>query len=235
MITTRAIVLSSVKFQDTSLIVRCYTLEGVRSYLLKGIFKHKKNGLKPAYFEPLTQLEIIATDKNNGKLEYIKEAKVYYHYTLHQNIIKKTVLFFLSEISYMVLNEEFANEKLFYFIEESLQWYDKTEYFANFHLKFLVDLTYFIGIFPNTSNMENPFFDLEEGIFVSENNGHFLFSEEDSEVLKYFLTHSLEDSCILKMNKIQRNKLLEQMIKYYLWHIPTFKVPKCWEVLRTIL
>ena len=59
--------------------------------------------------------------------------------------------------------------------------------------------------------------------------------KEDSIVLKYFLTHSLEDSCLLKMNKIQRNKLLEQIIKYYLWHIPTFKSPKSWEVLRTIL
>jgi recombination protein O C terminal len=236
MITTRALVLSSIKFQDTSLIVRCYTQEGVRSYLLKGVLKHKKNGLKPAYFEPLTQLEIIATEKNNGKFEYIKEAKVYYYYkNLHLNIIKKTVLFFLSEVSYMVLNEEFANENLFLFIEESLQWYDKTEHFANFHLKFLVDLTYFIGIFPNISKIENPFFDLEEGVFVEENNGHFLFNEEDSIVLKYFLTHSLEDSCLLKMNKIQRNKLLEQIIKYYLWHIPTFKSPKSWEVLRTIL
>ena len=37
MITTRALVLSSIKFQDTSLIVRCYTQEGVRSYLLKGV------------------------------------------------------------------------------------------------------------------------------------------------------------------------------------------------------
>ena len=54
MITTRALVLSSIKFQDTSLIVRCYTQEGVRSYLLKGVLKHKKNGLKPAYFEPYT-------------------------------------------------------------------------------------------------------------------------------------------------------------------------------------
>ena len=79
----------------------------------------------------------------------------------------------------MVLNEEFANENLFLFIEESLQWYDKTEHFANFHLKFLVDLTYFIGIFPNISKIENPFFDLEEGVFVKENNGHFLFNEDE--------------------------------------------------------
>ena len=37
MIQTKAIVLSAIKFQETSLIVRCYTLEGVLYYLLKDL------------------------------------------------------------------------------------------------------------------------------------------------------------------------------------------------------
>ena len=49
MIQTKAIVLSSIKFGETSLIVRCYTQEGVHSYLLKGILKQKKRSITPAY------------------------------------------------------------------------------------------------------------------------------------------------------------------------------------------
>ena len=78
MIQTKVIVLSAIKFQETSLIVRCYTLEGIRSYLLRGVLKHKKKAITPAYFQPLSQLEVITTDRNDGTLEYIKEVKVSY-------------------------------------------------------------------------------------------------------------------------------------------------------------
>ena len=46
-VTTKAIVLSSLKYGDTSLIVKCYTqTEGVKSYLIRGVLKPKKKGLK---------------------------------------------------------------------------------------------------------------------------------------------------------------------------------------------
>ena len=60
-ITTKAVVLSAIKYQDSSLIVRCYTeSDGVKSYLLRGILKARKGKLKAAYFQPLTQLCITA-------------------------------------------------------------------------------------------------------------------------------------------------------------------------------
>ena len=220
MIRTKAIVLSHLKFRDTSLIVRCYTLEGVRSYLLKGVLSQKKKALS----------------RNDGSLEYIKEAKVCFPYKkLQQSVIRSSVLFFLSEIGCSVLQEEHPNPSLFSFWEESLQWYDRAEYFANFHLKFLVDLTLYLGVLPNTSAMELPYFDLEAGVFVAMHNGHSLMSEEESLLLKFFLSHSLEEVCLLKMTREERNSLLEQLLNYYLWHLPNFQIPKSWEVLKSVL
>jgi len=80
-VTTRAIVLSSLKYGDTSLIVKAFTLsDGLKSYLLKGVLTSKKGKLKSAYFQPLTQLELVANHKNKGTLEAIREARVTYHY-----------------------------------------------------------------------------------------------------------------------------------------------------------
>ena len=60
-VNTKAIVLSSLKYGETSLIVKCYTQEeGVKSYLIRGVLKQKKTGIKVAHFQPLTQLTIIA-------------------------------------------------------------------------------------------------------------------------------------------------------------------------------
>ena len=67
LIKTKAIVLSSLKYSDTSLIVRCFTLEdGLKSYLLKGVLSAKKGKIKAAYFQPLTQLNIEASHNTKG-------------------------------------------------------------------------------------------------------------------------------------------------------------------------
>ena len=59
--TTKGIVLSALKYGDTSLIVKCFTeQDGVKSYLIRGVLKSKKGKLKPAYFQPLTQLLLTA-------------------------------------------------------------------------------------------------------------------------------------------------------------------------------
>jgi DNA repair protein RecO (recombination protein O) len=58
-VSTKAIVLSKLKYKDHDLIVKCYTASnGVMSFLVKGTFSSKKGKLKPAYFQPLSMLQI---------------------------------------------------------------------------------------------------------------------------------------------------------------------------------
>ena len=74
-VTTKAIVLSSLKYSDSSLIVKCFTEEdGLKSYMLRGILKSKKGKLKAAYFQPLTLLKLEASSNtvfatNSGRLK----------------------------------------------------------------------------------------------------------------------------------------------------------------------
>ena len=93
-ITTKAIVLSSLKYGDTSLIVRAFTQsDGIKSYLLKGVLASKKAKIRPAYFLPLMQLEIQANHKNKGTLESIRDVRVGIPYqTMHTDIVKNSVL-----------------------------------------------------------------------------------------------------------------------------------------------
>src|SRR5680860_1294328 len=87
-VTTKAIILTSIKYGDTSLIVKAFTAShGLKSYMLKGALSAKKGKLKAAYFQPLTQLEIVANHRNKGTLESIREAKVNYPYqSVHNDI-----------------------------------------------------------------------------------------------------------------------------------------------------
>ena len=99
-VATKGIVLTSIKYGDTSLIVRIFTFsDGIKSYLLRGVLASKKGKLKSAYFQPLLQLDLIASHKNKGTLESIIEAKVNYHYqSLHTDIAKNALTFFLAEM-----------------------------------------------------------------------------------------------------------------------------------------
>ena len=53
LISTEAIALSSIKYSETSLIVKCFTLsDGIKSYLIKGIRSQKKKTLNEGIFHP---------------------------------------------------------------------------------------------------------------------------------------------------------------------------------------
>ena len=70
-ISSKAIVISTIKYSDTSLIVRLYTEEvGLVSFLLKGVLKSKKGKLRTAYFQPLNQLSIIFSHQEKEIYNY---------------------------------------------------------------------------------------------------------------------------------------------------------------------
>ena len=92
---TKAIVLNAIKFQETSLIVKCYTQKGIKSYLLKGVLKSKKGKLKPAYFQILTLLDIVASHNDKGTLNYIREASVYHPFhAISTDVYKSSIALF---------------------------------------------------------------------------------------------------------------------------------------------
>ena len=97
-IKTKAIVISTVKFQEKSLIVKCFTQSnGIKSYFINNAFTGKNNKQKIAFFQPLMQLEIEATNKNKGTLERFKDIKIAIPYqTISYDIYKTTIVLFLS-------------------------------------------------------------------------------------------------------------------------------------------
>ena len=58
LVKTKAIVLSSLKYQEKSLIVKCFTLsDGLKSYFVRDAFSGRKGNHKIAYFHPLTLMD----------------------------------------------------------------------------------------------------------------------------------------------------------------------------------
>ena len=235
-VTTKAIVLTSIKYGDTSLIVKAFTeSDGLKSYLLRGVLASKKGKLKTAYFQPLTQLELTASHKNKGTLETIKEVKVLNLYgTLHSNIVKNSLVMFLAEMLGNSIQEEQQDAGLYNYIAYSLQWLDVNEDIANFHLLFLLNLTKFLGFYPDTSNLSFPYFDLLEGQFIFTPSLNPLLEKETINSFKTLLGINFDALKGIKIAKGNREALLKSVILYFELHLHGFRKPKSLAVLNAI-
>ena len=233
-IKTKAIVISALKYQEKSLIVKCFTLShGLKSYFVRDAFSSKKSSQKIAYFQPMTILEIEATHKNKGTLEHFKEIKIAApFYTIHSDIFKSTMVMFISEILHYSIQEEEKNENLFTFLETALHWLDEHDEIANFHLILMLEMTKYFGFYPDTSDMDMPFFEMSEGVFTPFQATGSL-SEHESQLFKKLLQLKLDNSQKV-FHVIERQILLKILIDYYAFHLDGFKRPKSLEVLKEV-
>lgn len=233
---TKAIVFSSLKYGDTSLIVRAFTeSDGLKSYLLKGVLSSKKGKLKPAYFQPLTQLEMVVNHKNKGTLETIREVKVINLYkTLHSDVVKNSLVLFLAEMLGSSIQEEERDEALYNYLEYSLGWMDESEHVSNFHILFLLNLTKYLGFYPDTSDREKNYFDLLEGNFSAQPSFNPVIEGETLDYFKRFLGINFDALLTVKMNNANRQKLLQAVILYFGLHLHGFRKPKSLAVLNAV-
>ncbi|MCW5514901.1 DNA repair protein RecO [Muriicola sp. Z0-33] len=234
--TTKAIVLSSIKYGDTSLIVKAFTASsGIKTYLLRGVLASKRGKLKSAYFQPLMQLEIIANHRNKGNLESIKEARVNFPYqTMHRDISKNALTLFLAEMLGNSIHEEEQNYPLFYFLEAALQWLDTHDNIANFHLFFLLELTKYLGFYPESENDNAMYFDLQEGEFTNRPTLNPHLSESKLISFKAFLGINFDAIHTVKLGKKDRQELLQSLVMYFELHLHGFKKPRSLAILNDV-
>lgn len=235
-VTTKAIVLTSLKYGDTSLIVKAFTIsDGLKSYMLKGILASKKGKLKAAYFQPLTQLELVASHRNKGTLESIKEAKVSYHYqSVHTQVAKNALTMFLAEMLGNSIHEEEVNTPLFTYVETALQWLDMNDEVANFHLYFLMVLSKYLGFYPDTCNLEASYFDLLEGEFVQRPSLNPIISGRCLSLFKQILGTNFDALERVKMTKTERQEVLKSIVLYFELHLQGFRKPKSLAILNEV-
>lgn len=234
LVKTKAIVLSALKYQEKSLIVKCFTQsDGLKSYFVPSAFSGKKSNQKIAYFQPLTILEIEANHKNKGTLEYFKEIRLSSpYYSINTDIFKSTIVIFLSEMLHHSIREEEKNDTLFSFLETALLWLDTHEEMANFHLILLLEITKFLGFYPDLSEKELPFFELTEGVFTPY-HGISCLSEHETFLFKKLIGLKF-DSDQKIFAGTERQILLKILLDYYSAHLDGFKKPKSLEVLKEV-
>ncbi|HWS60271.1 MAG TPA: DNA repair protein RecO [Flavobacterium sp.] len=231
---TKAIVISALKFQEKSLIVKCFTLsDGLKTYFIRDAYSSKKTAQNKAYFQPLTILEINAIHKNKGNLEQIKELKIAHPFhSIHSDIFKSAMILFISEVLHFSIHEEEKNEPFFEFIENRLLWLDYNDKFTNFHLIFLLEATKYLGFYPDVSEVDFRFFEMKEGVFTTLQTSTSL-TEHETQLFKKLLSIKYEDEQ-RTFHVTERQLILKILIEYYMLHLDGFKTPKSIAVLKEL-
>ncbi|MGM5630352.1 recombination protein O N-terminal domain-containing protein [Apibacter raozihei] len=233
-LTSKAFILSYLKYGDSSYILKCYTKEfGFKSFILKNSFskKQKKNHLLLL----LNEIDISFYQKKNNSLELIKDIYQGFIFTnIHTDIYKSSIITFVSEVlNYTLKNENIPDAQLYQFISQSLTTLDKKEkQYADFHLYFLKEFSKYIGFYPLNINQEFAYFNLREGVF--SNKRDTLTKEQNAFLWNTLLAYefnNLSDNCF---NASQRSQMLEEILTYYETHLTNFKRPLSLDVLKVV-
>lgn len=236
---TLGIVLRTLKYKDTSIIVDIYTEVSGRASFLVPVPRSRKAAVKPALFQPLALVELEADFRPNTTIYKVKEAKSFYPFaTLPYDPYKSAIALFLSEFLYRAAREETENRPLFAYLQHSIIWLDECRAgFANFHLVFLMRLSRFLGLYPNLEHYAaGDYFDLQNACFTPLRpslHSNYIGPEEASR-LTMLMRMNYETMHLFAMNRVERARCLAIMNEYYRLHLPDFPVLKSLEILQTL-
>ena len=236
---TRGIVFKTTDYGESSVIVQVFTEKfGLQSYIVNGAKKPKAK-IARNMLQPLHLLDMVVYYKNTGNVQRIKELKNSPQLlTIPYDVIKSSLAMFLNEVLYKAVRQQSADENLFGFVFSAIEWLDhQTEGLANFHLLFLVQLTRYLGFYPDRYlATDADYFDLKNGVFCRYKPDSVLFlSPPHAQNFNKLLQCSFENSPQVKISNDDRRYLIQKLLEYYALHIEGFGNIKSHMVLEEVL
>ncbi len=223
---TEGIVLGSLKYKESSLIVNVFTsVFGMQSYVVNGVRSSKSQG-KTALFQPLTLLDMVVYYKPQRDLHRIAEAKLKYAYQqIPFDPVKRAIALFMTEIFGKVLRDEAENLGLFHLIKDGfIQLDHQVGPVGNFHLQILLKATSFLGFGPADGS------DLLHQL--QESGIHFSLRTKEQDVLDRLMAEPL--GATIPVKYAFKKDLLEHILKFYQIHTDTLREIKSLEILKNI-
>lgn len=235
---TRGIVLRSVRFGESSLIVDVLTKSSGRVSFMVHIPKTSKGKIKKQYFQPMTLLDFEYDFRQRSNLQRIKDVRVSLPYSsIPIDPAKSCISLFLSEFIYYATRNEQENPTLFTYVSTSLEWLDNAyEDFANFHLVFMMRLGKFLGFHPFLEDFTpGCFFDLRNGCFTLSMPLHTDFlNAVDAGHLYNLMRMNFDTMKLFKLSHDDRNRITEIVLRYYKLHLPNMPELQSFDILREV-
>jgi DNA repair protein RecO (recombination protein O) len=239
---TRGIVLRSVKYGDTSLIVTIFTeVWGIETYIVQGVRTSKASGNKAGFFQPGTLLELVVYHNAQKNMQRIREYRYDHIYTsIQEDIVKNSVLLFCVEVVLRTLPEHGEHPELFDFTHHILTELDKRPAVdvANMPLYFAIGLCRLLGFDLNGRYSDaTPYLNLHDGGFTAHTPAALPHTVDgDAQQLDLLLRATDIDGIkAITMSSTQRMRLLEWYLAFMHNHTQHMGTVRSLSVLQAIL
>lgn len=220
--TTEGIVLQKIDYSESSLIIKLLTKEnGVQSFIFQGAKRKNKSG---NLISPLAVLSVQYYQRNDSQLAKISgvEPAIVYR-SIPFDPYKSSILFFMNEVLNKVIKEKDPNAELYTFLRSILEILDLSDHTGNFPIRFLYELTKYLGFYPQIED-GGLYFDFQEGKFVKYLPNHpFYLNQEKSGILKDISGTKFDGSNESKIPLKERRELIYDLLKYYQVVIDNFE------------
>jgi len=235
---TRAVILHTIRYGESSLIVHTFTENwGRKAFLLKGVRKSRRSN-RPNMYQPLFILDLDIYLKESRDLNWIKEAAFAFSSPrFYMDVTKSTQAIFLSEMLIKTLREEERNPEMFTFLVKTIIDLETANQASpSYHLLFLFQFSRYLGFYPmrNFSD-DNVFFNTRAGAFTSFLPGTDI--EKERIIGRLWKNAFLSDFQTIDqhiINKDERNLFLDSLLDYYNYHQLSIGEMKSLGVLRTV-
>ena len=218
LVTTRAIVLKTIRHGDRTVVLKAWTeRSGLRSLVLR---TGGKRGVSNAALQPLNRLELVMDEHAERDLHTVRELRVERPYTqVPLDPVRAALALFVQEVLYRALREETADEAMQAFLDEVLEAMDKAVDVRHLPLVFLVMLAGQLGFRPEPPRTGEDHFDLREGYFLAGAAPHGnTLGPPLSLALAQLLEHDLATMEQLTIPAPQRRELLDHLLLYFRMH-----------------
>lgn len=235
---TRAIVLRTVKYGETSLIVDMYTEQkGHQTYMVHSVRKAKAT-TPASYLQLLSLVEMVAYHSDHRKIHHIKEIKLDRPFqSIPFDMRKSSVITCLAEITSRCVTTSYPQPELFLFIHDELLRYDiPTTYDRDFLIRYLVSLTNYLGFALEVpkDDIQGKYLDLMEGTIVTARPMHqYVLLPSEIENLQDIIQAGSDKRADVTLEI--RRRLIDQIIIYYQLHVESLRDVKSLSILRELL
>lgn len=233
---TSIIILNYIRYSDSSVIVHAVSEHyGRISFMVYGVASKKRSKLSA--FQPLFLLDIQLYYKADRGLQKLKEYKLNPPLnSITSDIRKSSLVLFLSELISKTVKEEYADKVLFDFIKTSILFLEEIEHnIAFFHLVFLIKLSRYLGFAPESDSSDAKYYDYKDGISVNSvpHHNHYM-NRNDFKTCMSLMNANFSELNKIKINKIQRDSILDILLDLYEIHILNFNSLKSYPILKEV-
>lgn len=194
----RLIILNSTKLGENSLVLHCLCREmGRRSFIVT-----VRKGGSRAMFLPLNVLDAEVIENRKSDLWRLKNiSPVHPLNGIRSHFDKNAISLFMSEVLWRAVQDGAAEDGLYDWCEKSVLTLDALEGdFANYHLRFLMELAGALGFSPSF-----------EGLAP--------FAEDNLKEIADLLSASLPEFMVYPLNGTRRGAIAKSLLKYLSAHL----------------